>query len=240
MSTPAVIILAAGLGSRLGRSEPKPLTQIDAGNSILQQQIANCLQAFGPQCSITIVVGYKAELILEHVPDVLFAYNPLFDRTNTAKSLLCALRHVKEGPVIWMNGDVVFDHSILSRLVEASAGGLSCVAVNRSQVGDEEVKYSIDAQGFIRELSKAVVDPLGEAVGVNLVSANDRSLLLEQLEAVGPQDYFERAIELGIAAGMRVLPLAIDDAFAMEIDFDSDLQAVLRHLAERLQEDHHR
>ncbi|MEN0086783.1 MAG: NTP transferase domain-containing protein, partial [Leifsonia sp.] len=59
--TTQVVILAAGMGSRLGRSLPKPLTELSDGRTIMQQQFDNIHAAFGKDVQVTIVVGYKLE-----------------------------------------------------------------------------------------------------------------------------------------------------------------------------------
>jgi choline kinase len=89
------------------------------------------------------------------------------------------------------------------------------------------VKYTLDADGFINELSKVVVGGLGEAVGINYVSADDKAKLVERLDAVGDQDYFERGIEVAIEQdGLKFKAIDISDLYAIEIDFDEDLQRV--------------
>ena len=99
--------------------------------------------------------------------------------------------------------------------------------VNTSKVSDEEVKYTLDAEGFINELSKVVVGGLGEAVGINYVSANDKAKLIARLDEVGDQDYFERGIEVAIEQdGLKFQAIDISDLYAIEIDFDEDLQRV--------------
>jgi choline kinase len=92
-------------------------------------------------------------------------------------------------------------------------------------VSDEEVKYTVDAEGFIDELSKTVSGGLGEAVGINFVSSRDKAALVRQLAKVGDQDYFERGIELAIAHDkLRFEPVDISDLYAVEIDFAEDLE----------------
>ena len=59
--TTQIVILAAGMGSRLGRSLPKPLTQLSDGRSIMRQQHDNIHAAFGREARITTVVGYRAD-----------------------------------------------------------------------------------------------------------------------------------------------------------------------------------
>ena len=59
------VILAAGMGSRLGRSLPKPLTELGDGRTIMGQQHDNIRAAFGDDARITAVVGYRAETIID-------------------------------------------------------------------------------------------------------------------------------------------------------------------------------
>ena len=220
-----VTILAAGMGTRLGRPFPKPLTQLRDGRSIMQQQLDNVHEAFGADVRIQIVVGFKLDLIMEAAPSAVFVYNENYDQTNTNKSLLKALRASHDGPVLWMNGDVVFDSAILERLKPYIEAGQTVISVNTAAVSDEEVKYTVDENGMVKELSKTVVGGLGESVGINVISAADKAALIERLDECAEQDYFERGIELAIEHdGLQVVPVDISDLFAVEIDFEADLE----------------
>ena len=225
-STPAtVVILAAGMGSRLGRSLPKPLTPLSDGRTIMQQQFDNIRHAFGSSAKVTIVVGYKLEHIIEAFPEASFVYNEQYDQTNTSKSLMRALQASAPGGVLWMNGDVVFDPEALVRAGDLVAADRSFVSINTAKVSDEEVKYTTDAEGYIKELSKQVVGGLGEAVGINFISRDDKAVLLRQLKRVDDQDYFERGIELAIEQDkLRIEPVDISGLYAVEIDFAEDLE----------------
>lgn len=219
-----VAILAAGMGTRLGRPWPKPLTQLDDGRSIMGQQRDNIAEVFGEQSRVMTVVGFKLESILEAFPNGLFVYNENFDTTNTSKSLLKALRFSSDGPVLWMNGDVVFDAAVLARLESHILRGDNVICVNTSAVAEEEVKYTVDDNGDVNALSKQVTNALGEAVGINLISGKDKAKLIECLDECDEQDYFERGIELAIQKhGVKFIPVDISDLFAVEIDFDDDL-----------------
>ncbi|PJJ71653.1 choline kinase [Diaminobutyricimonas aerilata] len=224
MST-QIVILAAGMGSRLGRTLPKPLTELSDGRTIMQQQFDNIRHAFGDDAKVTIVVGYKLEHIIEAFPEAEYVYNEQYDQTNTSKSLMRALQASAPGGVLWMNGDVVFDPAALDRAAEMVARDQSFVSVNTAKVSDEEVKYTTDAEGYIKELSKTVKNGLGEAVGINYVAANDKAVLLRHLQRVNDQDYFERGIELAIEQNkLRFEPVDISDLYAVEIDFAEDLE----------------
>lgn len=220
------VILAAGMGTRLARPHPKPMTELSDGRTIMHQQLENLTTAFGEKLRVAIVVGFKMEQIMEHVPDVSFVYNENFDQTNTSKSLLKALKNSPKGGVLWMNGDVVFDPQILETLREHIKSGQSFITVDISSVSDEEVKYTVDAHGFIDQLSKRVPHDvaLGEAVGINYVSKQDKKKFIKRLEQVDEQDYFEGGIELTIKKdGIQWLPVDISKYYAVEVDFPEDL-----------------
>ncbi len=219
-----VVILAAGMGTRLARPLPKPLTELRDGRSIMKQQIDNLGLAFGESYRVMIVVGFKLEAIIERFPEATFVYNEVYDQTNTSKSLLKALRASGDGGVLWLNGDVVFDPQVLVRVTPKIEADQSFVVVNQSKVSEEEVKYTLDAHGYINELSKQVVGGLGEAVGINFVAAQDKRALIARLQEVGDQDYFERGIELGIENdGLKFEAVDISDLYAVEVDFAEDL-----------------
>ena len=110
-----IVILAAGIGSRLGNPFPKPLTKLNNGKSIMEMQIENITSRFDID-DINVVVGFKKNLIMERFPNLTYIYNPFFDTTNTSKSLLSALKKNKDSSILWFNGDVVFDEKIFVRL----------------------------------------------------------------------------------------------------------------------------
>ena len=223
MST-QVVILAAGMGTRLGSPLPKTLTVLRDGRSIMQQQFDNLTKSFSIDYRPMIVVGFKLEAIMERFSSATFVYNELFDQTNTSKSLLKALRASGDGGVLWLNGEVVFDPEVLERVKPAIANGHSFVVVNTSKVSDEEVKYTLDATGHIDQLSKVVAGGLGEAVGINYVAGADKDALIRRLDEAGDNDYFERGIELAIEKdGLKFKAIDISDLYAVEIDFAEDL-----------------
>lgn len=226
-----VVILAAGMGTRLGRPFPKPLTPLKDGRSILRQQLENVYAAFGPKAEVLAVVGFKMEQIMEAAPTISFAYNEIYDQTNTSKSLLRALQVTGDRGVLWLNGDVVFHVGVLRRVQPLIERGESFVCVNTAAVGEEEVKYTVDADGYVAQLSKEVADALGEAIGINYVAPADKPVLIERLIEADDNDYFERGIELGIEKdGLRFTPVDISDLFAVEIDFPDDLERANQHM----------
>jgi choline kinase len=165
------------------------------------------------------------EMIMEAHPNAAFIYNEVYDQTNTSKSLLKALRASQESGVLWLNGDVVFDPRVLERVQSRMREEKSFVCVNTSATSDEEIKYTVDSDGNINSLSKQVVNALGEAVGINFIGKGEKAAVINHLEECADNDYFERGLELAIEkAGIKLEPVDISDLFAVEVDFQADLE----------------
>ena len=220
------IILAAGIGSRLGNSDPKPLTKLKNGESILYRQVEYLSEYIGINNIITIV-GYKKDLIMESFPNLIYVYNNFYDTTNTSKSLLAGLHKIENEDVLWLNGDVVFEKELLPKIIQCSQ---SCMAVNTNSVGEEEIKYNVFDDGNIKDVSKTASPALGEAVGINKIMAVDFRLFKSNLEKCDDQDYFEKALELSIQDGMKIMPVNINKYLCMEIDFEDDLEQINKQL----------
>jgi CDP-glycerol glycerophosphotransferase len=219
-----IVILAAGMGTRLGMANPKPLTPLADGRSILHHQLNHLGAVFASSARIVIVVGFKPELIMQACPDMLFAYNERYDLTNTSKSLLKALRASQSGGVLWLNGDVVFDRGLLEEIRPLVEDDRTFVCVNRARVGEEEIKYILDEDGCVKELSKEVIGGLGEAVGINYIASADKPILIRHLDQCADEDYFERGLAAAIELdGLRVEAKDISALFAVEVDFAEDL-----------------
>ena len=218
-----IIILAAGIGSRLGNPLPKPLTKLKNNKSIMQMMTENISSVYNIDL-INLVVGFKKDLIMESFPDLTYIYNQYFDQTNTAKSLLKAIKKNKDQSILWLNGDIVFDKNILLKLKEYIDKDISFVAVNTSKVAEEEVKYTLK-NNYINELSKTVENGLGEAVGINFISSRHIDSFIKRLEECDDNDYFERALEVAIEKdGFKIKPVDISEYNCIEIDFKEDLK----------------
>jgi choline kinase len=219
------VILAAGMGTRLGSLIPKPLTAIQNEKTIMDLQIEK-LSMKNEIHNIFLVVGYKKEIIMEKFPDLLFVYNNAYARTNTAKSLLTALTKINDD-VLWMNGDVYFDAEILNLMLESSD---SACLVNKSECNTEEIKYSLTPEGYIKYISKTVESSKGEALGINLIRKKDLEIFKSELNQVADSDYFEKALEnLTVADKIKLKPIDVGSLFCREIDFEQDLLAVQKY-----------
>jgi len=102
--------------------------------------------------------------------------------------------------------------------------------VNTNSVSDEEVKYNINDDGTINEVSKNIQDGLGEAVGINKILRSDLKEFKYQLEQCSNNDYFEYGIELLINQNIKIYPIDISKYFCCEIDTQDDLDFVNKYL----------
>ena len=233
-----VILLAAGIGSRLGGVEPKPLTTLGVdGETAIERQLRLLAPLRADGCEFTVVVGHRATEFMVRLPDVSFSMNLAYASTNTARSLLAGLLDTATGSrdtagALWLNTDVVFSESFAAATVAAVRSGRgSFVGVKRGRTAEEEVKYTLDPAGRVVRLSKQVQDGEGEAIGVNFVSAYDRDAFTDTLRDVGDHDYFEAGIEGSIRRGVRWTGLDLTPHFAVEVDFPADLEAARAYVA---------
>jgi phosphoenolpyruvate phosphomutase len=115
------VIVAAGKGFEdelmpLIADRPKSLLNVK-GKTILQRQIET-LHRTGIR-KIAVVRGYKKEM-LAPLPDVRYFDNDRHAETNTLESFFCA-EEVLKGRVIALYGDILFDESILEKLLKSEA-----------------------------------------------------------------------------------------------------------------------
>jgi len=216
------IILGAGSGTRLGWQVPKPLVEVSTECTILDVQLALLTQLVSVD-DILIVVGFRSGLIEKRYPQLRCIHNDQYATTNTAVSLLLGIEAAAPDDILWLNGDVVFDDKVLSFVERHS--GRNLVWVNTNQVGAEEVKYSV-RRNYIKEISKSVKDPVGEAVGINLVTRSSLSIIISCLKACDHSDYFERAIQCAIERGVKFVPVNVGTRFCVEVDYKEDLEQV--------------
>lgn len=223
-----IIILAAGRGSRLGLSTPKLLTPLFKNNNILDFLLKR-LHSIAKPKDISIVVGYKRNIIKCKYPSLNYVVNSRYEKTNTAKSLLLAIKNFT-GDVLWINGDIYIDEGVIEKLVHSSVS--SCL-VNSQKCANEEIKYNLYNDGYVKELSKDVLNAKGEALGINLIKKEDLENFKKELKRVKDMDYFEKALEnLTLNKTLKLKPIVISQ-FCCEMDFIKDVKKVQNYLKKR-------
>ena len=197
------MILAAGLGRRLSRDidlekiGPKCLLTIN-DYMLLERMVAD-LVSFNVD-TISIVAGYKASTLREvctkleekYGVDLHLNYNNDYFSTNTAYSLHIGLENVYDDVVIF-NGDVLYDYTILSNLLELDRTAIS--VDNKKALTEESFKLRV-ANDLIEEIGKSVSieSATGEFIGISKITKRDlqeAKRLLKSLISENVNNYYD-------------------------------------------------
>jgi len=225
------IILAAGVGSRLRpitNEKPKCLVEVN-GVPLLEHMVNNLLE--NGIDKITIVCGYKGELIKEYChkifPDRNFNFinNKDYSTSNNLYSLYLASEAFKEGSFL-MNADIIFDSSVLALMQKTDD---SCVAVDTSQYIEESMKVTVTEES-ISSISKKITesDAYGCSIDLYKFTKSDAKIILnktnEILDGGGINEWTEVALDTLFTSGqLETVPLDINKGRWFEIDTIEDL-----------------
>jgi len=248
MSEPDItgIILCAGRGGRLRPlTDDRPKCLLAFGGSTILERCLDNLRAVGVG-DIILVTGYRSELIERLVDErgyagVSFVRNPDFARTNTAVSLNLALKRV-DADVLVVNGDVLFDRSILADLL-ARSDSLDAAVDAEISLDGEEVKVAA-RNGRIEKIGKHL-DPresAGEAIGLYKIKRDVILDLIRVYDALEERNEFHHFFETGfddLQNGGRARAAAFGLALTagrpwIEIDTLEDFRNAERLIAPRL------
>jgi choline kinase len=165
-----VLILAAGLGQRLGADVPPKALPDFSGCSLLGQHF-RILADFGLR-DITVVIGYRAEELYAEVAGlpgnlrVRLIENPSF-RNGSIVSLWQARDVLRSGATVTlMDTDVLYDHRLFAPLLHSAHE--NCFLLDRSiEPGEEPVKLCIDRGRIVDFHKRPQIDHEwhGESVG---------------------------------------------------------------------------
>lgn len=128
------IILAAGMGKRLGKytkGGTKCMVKVN-GKALIEYAI-DSLQAAGVT-NITLVVGYKAEklksFIQKRYSDSTIEYieNPIYDKTNNIYSLWLAKEVLCSDDCILLESDLIYKPELIADIIESPEPNLAAVS----------------------------------------------------------------------------------------------------------------
>jgi choline kinase len=238
------VVLAAGCSTRLRpHTDDTPKTLLSVGGvPILRRTITNLLRCGFDE--FVIGTGYLEHMVRDAVAswfpglDVEFVSNPDYRTTNNAYSLLLTREHVETDGFLLIDGDVVFDISVVENLLER---GPDCLAVRSvGDIGLEEVKVTADRLDRVLAIGKHVPvrSAMGESVGIELFSATTSRRLFAALhhrmhELALVNEYYEAAFQQVIDQGTTLHGVDIGTLYATEIDTYDDLLAANHRLAQR-------
>ncbi len=241
----SAVILAAGVGRRLGNMAPKVLLDF-AGKTLLERHIA-ALDANGVR-DIAITVGHRPDLIRNELSRigaldrVALVENPRY-REGSIVSLAVQRERLAAGAtMLVMDGDVLYDSRMIARMLGAAPENVLLLD-QAIEPGDEPVKICLRGE-IIVDFAKTpehAYDRHGESVGFFRFSPGMAAALGERAAA-----YIQaRRASAEYEAAIRDLILAHSDRFGYEdisdlpwteIDFEADVARARREILPRLQE----
>ncbi|MDE0390675.1 MAG: phosphocholine cytidylyltransferase family protein [Rhodospirillales bacterium] len=226
------VILAAGVGRRLAIEEPKVLLRF-GGRTLLERHLG-ILAGLGIR-DVVIGIGYEA-LAIERAlsalgqAEVSTVYNPDYEKGSILTLWRVRAALSAGGPVLLMDGDVLYDRRVLEPLVETHHA--DCLLVDRAyEPGDEPVKVGM-VDGVPVDFGKTIdpaAEPCGESVGFFRLSEGTANTLAETARRMIDEGGTERPMEDAIAAVLRAAnpPFAFEDVTGLpwiEIDFPEDVE----------------
>ena len=159
------IIMAAGIGKRLhALNINKPKCLINVGSTTLIRRSVNLLVSKGIS-DITVIVGYKADLIRNELNnDVVYYENPDFQTNNSIKSLWYA-KDLLEDDVLLLNGDLYYEQGILDYAINQTNPVVMLADSTRIDNADYRFGFSGNQiNQFGKHLTNQETD--GEYVGI--------------------------------------------------------------------------
>ncbi len=231
------VMLAAGLGSRLGKDEtfpPKVLLRFD-GVSLLERHV-RILRSLGVD-ELVIGVGYNHEMIDQELRKIGIGdfartvFNP--DFAMGAITTLWALREecCSGHPIVMMDADVLYDRRLLARLIDGEAE--NCLLFDSDiEPGEEPVKICL-SRGEIVDFGKFPTvehENFGEWVGFTRFSAEQAKRIPDYVAPYIVRGEMDRIYEVAIrdqliSAAPKVFQIAdITGLPWIEIDFQEDMR----------------
>jgi len=231
------VILAAGVASRLRPltdNMPKCLLKVN-GKTLLERTLDNFID--NGISDFLIVTGYLQNMIIDFVTsnypniNVKFIENKDYSTTNNIYSLYLAEEFAKGEDFILSDSDILFSKDIISALLSDKSPNV--LAMNRHELGEEEIKIISDNERNVLEISKvcSIEKAVGESVGLEKMSANYSVALYKELHQMIDNEglsnvFYEKCFERLIPQGYIFKYLDTTDFFSMEIDTVEDYNKI--------------
>lgn len=182
-----VIILAAGLGSRLRPlTDNMPKTMIPIRNRTMIEIIIQELASLQLP-NIAVITGYRHE-VLEHYlrkrfPELplQFIFNDQFAAKDNIYSFSLAEQYVGSEELLCICSDIYCDPKLIRRAVQSPFDILMVDDTKKIPAG--AMKVRLDADGYIAKVSKqlTVEESTGEIVGISKISSEKTAFIYERV-----------------------------------------------------------
>ena len=256
------LMLAAGKGSRLGKytkDNTKCMLEVN-GKTLLERTIDSLLEANIDK--FIIVLGYKKENVINFIKEkeldkkinITYVYNDIYDTTNNIYSLYLAKEYLKNDDTILLESDIIYDKSIIKKLVDSNYESAAVVAKYNEWMDGTVVTLNKSnvIKNFIEKKDFDYKDVLSYYKTVNIYKfSKDFSnrfyfpFLESYIKCYGNNDYYE--LVLKVIANLKEVKLygyVLNNELWYEIDDCQDLDIAssifARNTSEKLELFHKR
>ena len=228
------VILAAGMAKRLRPlTDGRPKCLLKIGERTLLQRTVDAMLA-ADITELVVVTGYRANMIRDFLTaqypslDIHFIHNADYEHNNNIFSLWMTRPYTDGHDFLLSDSDILADPQIIRAVVEAEGNAL---ALNRHELGEEEIKVIVDADQRVTEISKvcSIEQAIGESVGFEKMTAAYSTALFRELEQMIEReglidDFYERAFERLIPQGHTFRIVDTTRFFSIELDTVEDFE----------------
>lgn len=233
------IILAAGMGRRLGElTKNNTKCMVEVNGVKLIDRVLTYLSHLNLK-RIVIVVGYKAENLVNYIENqygnlnVEFVENPIYDKTNNIYSLALAKDKFKEDDTLLLESDLIYEESMLRLLVDNQQPDLALVAKYEKWMDGTMVTIDDDCNilNFIskKEFKQSEAGKYYKTVNIykfskSYINNQYLPLLEAYCQMKGNNEYYEEVLRvLTMIDKSSLKALSIGDEKWYEIDDIQDL-----------------
>ena len=228
------VILAAGMAKRL-----RPLTDecpkclLKIGQRTLLQRTVDAVIEAGIT-EFVVVTGYKNNMIefflKTNYPSLTihFIDNPDYAHNNNIFSLWLTKPYTEGQDFLLLDSDILFDPAIIPVIIGQKG---SVLALNRHELGEEEIKVIVNNEGYVKEISKvcSVKEAIGESVGIEKMTAEYSKALFKELQHMVVDEglinvFYEKAFERLISQGHTFKVVDTTNFFSIELDTVEDFE----------------
>ena len=219
------IILAAGMGKRLGKltnSDTKCMLEVN-GVKLIDRAL-EALEHAGIT-KLCIVIGYKGSRVQEYLGirrgaiDISYVENSDYSRTNNIYSLLLASEFLTSDDTILLESDLIFEKEVIKDLVEDPRENV--VLVDKFQTWMDGTVISFNGEGVVdkfyskKEQASLVIQDYYKTVNIYKFSAKFSKdtyvpFLESYCKSVGLNEYYESVLS-------TIANLNQENLFAREI-----------------------
>ena len=233
------IILAAGMGKRL-----KELTS-DCTKCMVKVNGVTMIERMLSQLDklnlsgIVLVVGYEAEKLIAHISalniktPISYVDNDIYYKTNNIYSLFLARNYLLKEDTILLESDLIFEDSVLQKIVNDPYPSLVLVAKYESWMDGTVVTLDEDCniKGFLgkRHFNFADIEDYYKTVNIYKFSKDFSNthyvpFLEAYSKALGDNEYYEQVLKvIALLDKPEIKAVVLEDEAWYEIDDVQDL-----------------